>query len=224
MGFPFAEVNLTLSEVKPIFVELNLLRFAFVAADDPDMHFRSMEITFTKTGERSYEVGVLRDDGVTLCVRTPDKPLTIPHDMVHYVVERELRMERGFWGSIAAGVIFGTVQVVSGRQPPHAAERSAELIKASYSEQAAAELYVAVLQRVTQEGRERDFSYVSSCLDEVWRPFRRPRPHVNAEDAARVGRALREAESNWAALHVGESVKVIWASIQRKGAARRKRA
>jgi hypothetical protein len=183
-----------------------------------------MEITFTKTGERTYEIVARRDDGVTLRVRTPDKPLKIPHDMVHYVVERELNMERGFWGSIAAGVVFGTVQIVSGRQPPHAAERSAALIKASYGEQAAAELYVAVLQRVAVECRERDFRYVSSCLDEVWRPFRRPRPHVTAEDAVRVCRALREAESAWTSLPVGESVKVTWASAQRKGAARRTRA
>ena len=152
-----------------------------------------MEITFTKTGARTYEVAVRRDDGVTLRVRTPDKPLKIPHDMVHYVVERELNMERGFWGSIAAGAVFGTVQVVSGRQPPHAAERSAALIKASYREQAAAELYVAVLQRVAVEGKEQDFRYVNSCLDEVWRPFRWPRPHVTAEDALRVCSALREA-------------------------------
>jgi hypothetical protein len=183
-----------------------------------------MEITFTKTGERTYEVSVRRDDGVTLRVRTPDKPLKIPHDMAHYVVEREMSFERGFWGSIAAGMIFSAVQVVSGRQPPHAAERSAALIKASYREQAAAELYVAVLQRIASEGKEQDWRHVSSCLDEVWRPFRRPRPPVTAEDALRVCRALREAESLWTALPVGESVRVTWASPQRKRTARRGRA
>lgn len=183
-----------------------------------------MEITFKKTGARTYEVGVLRDDGVTLRVRTPDKPLKIPHDIAHYVVERELRMESGFWGSIAAGMVFGTVQIISGRQPPHAAERSAALIKASYREQAAAELYVAVLQRVAAEGKGQDFRYVSSCLDEVWRPFRWPRPHVTAQDAVRVCRALREAEEQWAALPVGESVTVIWPTVKRAGAVRRRRA
>jgi hypothetical protein len=183
-----------------------------------------MEITFTKAGERTYEVVARRDDGVTLRVRTPDKPLKIPHDMAHYVIERELNFERGFWGSIAAGAVFGTMDVVSGRQPPHAAERSAALIKASYREQAAAELYVAVMQGVAREGKEQDWRYVNSCLDEVWRPFRWQRPQVTAEDAVRVCRALREVESLWTALPVGESVKVTWASAQRKGTARRKRA
>jgi len=183
-----------------------------------------MEITFTKTGARTYEVVVRRDDGVTLRVRTPDKPLKIPHDMAHYVVERELKMERGFWGSIAAGAVFGTVQVVSGRQPPHAAERSAALIKASYKEQAAAELYVAVMQNVAAEGRGADLRYVNSCLDEVWRPFRWPRPPVTAEDALRVCRALREAEDDWAALAVGESVTHTWPYARRKGSTGRARA
>lgn len=182
-----------------------------------------MEIKFTKTGERTYEVVVRRDDGVTLRVRTPDKPLKIPHDMVHYVVEREMSFERGFWGSIAAGAIFGSVQVVSGRQPPHAAERSATLIKNSYRQQAAAELYVAVLQGVAHDRIEHDWRAVCSRLDEVWRPFRWPRPHVSAEDALRVCRALREAEERWAALPVGESVTLTWAQA-RKGASNRRRA
>ena len=174
-----------------------------------------MEITFTKTGERTYEVFARRDDGVNLRVRTPDKPLTSPHDMAHYVVERELGFELGFWGSIAAGAVFGTVQVVSGRQPPHAAERSAALIKAAYKEQAAAELYVAVMQTVARDRLERDYSLVCSRLDEVWRPFRWPRPHVTAEDALRVCRALREAAERWLALPVGESVTVSWAPARR---------
>lgn len=183
-----------------------------------------MLITFTKTGERTYEVFVQRDDGVMLRVRTPDKPLKIPHDMAHYVVEREMNFDRGFWGSIAAGAIFSTVQVVSGRQPPHAAERSAALIKDSYKQQAAAELYVAVMQGITREGKEQDYRFVCSSLDEIWRPFRWPRPHVSAEDALRVCRALREAEESWAALPVGQSVKLSWSSTQRKGSTRRGRA
>jgi hypothetical protein len=181
-----------------------------------------VEITFTKTGGRTYEVAARRDDGVTLRVRTPDKPLSIPHDMAHFVVEREMSFGGGFWGSIASGAVFETMQVVSGRQPPHAAERSAALIKASYRELAAAELYVAVMQAVAREGKERDHRLVCSRLDEVWRPFRRPRPHVTAEDALRVCRALREAEERWLALPVGESVTVSWAVAGRSSPRRRR--
>jgi hypothetical protein len=174
-------------------------------------------------GTRTYEVVARRDDGVTLRVRTPDKPLKIPHDMAHFVVERELSFDKGFWGSIASGVVFASVQVVSGRQPPHAAEQSAAMIKASYKELAAAELYVAVMQGVERDGKERDHRLVCSRLDEVWRPFRWPRPPVSAEDALNVCRALREAEGVWTALPVGESVTLSWAHAPKR-ATRRKRA
>jgi hypothetical protein len=181
-----------------------------------------MEITFTKTGARTYEVLARRDDGVVLRVRTPDKPASLPHDVAHYVVERELGFERGFWGLMAAGAVFASVQVVSGRRPPHAAERSAALIKATYREQAAAELYVAVMQGVTREGKEQDGRFVRAQLDEVWRPFRWPRPEVSDEDALRVCRALRDAERQWLALPVGGSVNVSWAPARRAARGRKR--
>lgn len=179
-----------------------------------------MEITFKKTGARTYEVLARRGDGVVLRVRTPDRPASLPHDLAHFVVERELGFESGFWGSTAAGAVFETTEVVSGRRPPHAEERSAALIKAAYRELAASEIYVSVLQGVARERKEDDFGEVRARLEEAWRPFRWPRPAVNAEEALRACRALREAEERWLALPVGECLAVTWAP----GRAGRKRA
>lgn len=53
-----------------------------------------MEITFTRTGPRSYEVVARRRDGVVIRVNTPDRPKSLPHDMAHYLVERELPVGR----------------------------------------------------------------------------------------------------------------------------------
>ena len=170
-----------------------------------------MEITFTKTGPRSYEVVARRDDKVVVGVQTPDRPQALPHDMAHYLVERGLGFERGFWGAVAAGAVFKGMQVVSGRRPPHADERSKALIKAEYRQLAAAELYVSVIQSVAREGRERDWADVNARLDEAWRPFRAPRPAVTREGVARVCEALREAEREWRELPVGGSVTVSWA-------------
>lgn len=77
-----------------------------------------MEITFTKTGARCYEVSARRDDKVVVRVGTPDRPKGLPHDMAHYLVERGLGIERGFWGAVAAGAVFEGMEVVSGRRPP----------------------------------------------------------------------------------------------------------
>lgn len=177
-----------------------------------------MEITFTKTGARHYEVLAHRDDKVVLRVHTPDRPLSLPHDMAHYLVERELGFDRGFWGAIAAGAVFDSVQVVSGRRPPHAAERSQAVIKAAGLQLAAAELYVSVIQSVAREGAERDWPRVCAYLDEVWRPFRAPRRPVTHDGVLRACAALREAERRWQELPVGGSIKVSW-SAPRKGRA-----
>ncbi len=169
-----------------------------------------MEITFTKTGPRSYEVVARCDDKVVIRVHTPDRPRGLPHDMAHYLIERGLGFERGFWGVVAAGAVFKGMQVVSGRRPPHAEERSKAIIKAEYRQLAAAELYVSVIQSVAREGKERDLAYVNTCLDEVWRPFRWPRPAVTREGVLRVCEALRETEKEWRELPVGGSVTLSW--------------
>jgi hypothetical protein len=169
-----------------------------------------MEITFTKTDERRYEVRVWRDDGVVLRVQTPDRPAVLPHDMAHYLIDHELNFARGFWGCIAAGAVFDGMQVVAGRRPPHAPERSKEVIKTAGVQLVAAELYLSVLQNVTRAGQEHDWALVCAHLDEVWRPFREPRPPVSAAAALRVCRALRAAALQWQALPVGQSITVSW--------------
>ncbi len=49
-----------------------------------------MEITFTRGGEHSYSTVARRDDGVTLLVPSFDRTHSMPHDLAHFVVEREL--------------------------------------------------------------------------------------------------------------------------------------
>ena len=169
-----------------------------------------MEITFTKTGARSYDVVARRDDKVVVSVQTPDRPQALPHDMAHYLIERGLGFERGFWGAVAAGAVFKGMRVVSGRRPPHADERSEAIIKAEYRQLAAAELYVSVIQGVAREGKERDWALVCSRLDEVWRPFRGLRRAVTRGGVVRVCEALREAERGWRQLPVGGTVNVSW--------------
>lgn len=49
-----------------------------------------MEVTFTRSGERSYTTIARRDDGVTLRVPAFDHPTWIPHDLAHRVIEQAL--------------------------------------------------------------------------------------------------------------------------------------
>jgi hypothetical protein len=80
-----------------------------------------MEIAFVKTGESHDRVHIRRVDGSEAAWRWgAGGP---PHDLVHWVVEDELGIDRGFWGLVAGGADFGFVNASA-----HAGEReSAEL-------------------------------------------------------------------------------------------------
>lgn len=83
-----------------------------------------MDISFTRSGERRYRTIATRDDRVTLSIPSFDRPKWFPHDLGHFVVEQVLGLRLGFWGCVAAGVIFPGMKVIHGRLPPHSAERS----------------------------------------------------------------------------------------------------
>jgi hypothetical protein len=60
-----------------------------------------MQIAFVRTGEPKDRVHVRRDDGTEAAWRWG--AAGPPHDLMHWVVERELGMADGFWGLVAAG-------------------------------------------------------------------------------------------------------------------------
>src|SRR5580693_2508086 len=78
-----------------------------------------MRVTFPRLPdhERAYAL-VERDDGAVYRLYGGQAGPRLPHDIMHFVVERELRIGDGIWGGIAAGIIFDTMQHVSGRRTP----------------------------------------------------------------------------------------------------------
>ena len=52
-----------------------------------------------------------------MVVRPHDRPSGLPHDLVHYVVERELGLAWGFWGLVAAEASIESVRRLDGKQP-----------------------------------------------------------------------------------------------------------
>jgi hypothetical protein len=64
-----------------------------------------MKIAFVRTGESHDRIHVERDDGSKAGWRWPAG--SPPHDLIHWVVESELPIERGFWGLVAVGADFG---------------------------------------------------------------------------------------------------------------------
>ena len=57
-----------------------------------------------------------RPDGVRLLLTSYDRANTVPHDLAHFVAERDLGLRRGLWGSIASGALFDSLQLISGKR------------------------------------------------------------------------------------------------------------
>jgi hypothetical protein len=169
-----------------------------------------MDITFTRTGEHTYTTVVLRDDSVRLEVPSYDRTFLLPHDLAHYVVERQLGLHRGFWGCVAAGALFPGIKVLSGRQPPHAAARSQSIIREAGQQGTEAEVLVSSLVSLIHENRENDEAAARATLSRVWRPSKPSREPLAVEEVQRVCQALRDAQQRWQALAVGESLTVSW--------------
>lgn len=115
-----------------------------------------MKLSVTRLDSQGrYETMIVRDDGVRFMLRGPDCTFVMPHDIAHYVVEKELGLDRGFWGRVAAGGVFPGMSHVDGRRKPRAAERSKSILKASPDELADAEVLVRIFSETFQEGHGR---------------------------------------------------------------------
>lgn len=176
-----------------------------------------MNITFTRSSERVYQTLALRDDGVLLEVPSFDRKFPLPHDLAHYVVERELGLRHGFWGCIASGALFPGIKVISGRPRPDAGTRSQAVIREAGQQGTEAEVLVGVLLKIIHTGLENDWAASHALLDNEWKPNKPCREPLRAEEVKRVGTALREAEQRWQALEVGQSLTVEWTMEKRSG-------
>ena len=131
----------------------------------------------------------------------------LPHDIMHLVVERELRIRNGVWGGIAAGAVFGSMQYVSGRRQPRATERSAQLLRGFRREGLRAELLAglvssaAALDQMTPEAIRRLADAKLSVL---------PETDVDPVVIAAAARALQVEAARWARLRVGDELCYEW--------------
>jgi len=167
-----------------------------------------MRVTFPRLPDhqRGYAL-VERDDGVVYRLYGGPAGSRLPHDIMHLVVERELRIRDGIWGGIAAGIVFDSMQYVSGRRPPHAAERSRRLLRGFRREGLRAELLAglvssaAALDTMTADTIRRLADDKLSVL---------PETDVDPVVIAVAARALQVEAARWARLRVGEELCYEW--------------
>ena len=107
-----------------------------------------------RDAEGRYDTTIVRKDGVRFAIRGPDCNFALPHDVAHYVVEKALRLEGGFWGRVAAGGIFPSMSYLDGRRKPKAVERSKAVLSADPDEFADAEVLVRIFSETIREGHD----------------------------------------------------------------------
>jgi hypothetical protein len=167
-----------------------------------------MRVTFPRLPdhERAWAL-VERDDGVVYRLYGGTAGPRLPHDIMHLVAERELRIKDGIWAGIAAGVVFDSMQHVSGRRPPHAAERSKALLRGFREQGLRAELLAdlvssaAALDTMTLDKIKRLAATKLSVL---------PDTDVDPVVIAAAARALQVEAARWARLRVGEELSYDW--------------
>jgi hypothetical protein len=172
-------------------------------------------VTFTRLRDHEWgHVLIERDDGVGYRMHGGPVTAAVPHDLVHFTVEDALDVADGVWGAIAGGVVFRSMTHVAGRRPPHAADRSATLLREHRDWIQRAELLGGFIEAAA----DRPVAELPALTAQWFATDPSGAPSVDASRRA-IG-ALHLAEERWRALAIGEQLVLDWPARRRVTAAR----
>jgi hypothetical protein len=160
-----------------------------------------MHVNVEKTSERPTIIAT-RDDGVSLRVIAPDRKFSPPHDLIHFIVEKGMHLQRGFWGSIAAGAKFSSMEVIDGRQKPRANERSIQIIKANEHFLSEAEAIVGAFQTTLHD--------VAPHEEALWRLLLTRGRKLDGALIHTTWAQLVSFREQWEELSVGRAIRLEW--------------
>jgi hypothetical protein len=174
-----------------------------------------VRVTFTRLPDHEWgHVLIERDDGVAYRMHAGPVTAAIPHDLVHFTVEDALEVCDGVWGAIAGGVVFRSMTHVTGRRPPHAAQRSATLLREHRDRIMRAELLGGFIEAAAQRPAA-DLPGLTARWFAT-NPLGAP----DLDGARRAVAALHRAQARWRALAIGERLVLDWPTRRRVAAAR----
>lgn len=170
-----------------------------------------MEVTFCRTGERQYAVTINRPGQPALEMNpAPGYDARMPHDLIHFVVERELGLRHGIFGQLADGGTAGTFHPAgcaaaprreAARQRRALARRGAKLLRQGRADSALSERAADLCRRAwlaRAAGGEIGAADALPC---------------SARELARICTLLDELSRAWARLGVGESLTLDWPTL-----------
>lgn len=181
-----------------------------------------MEARFSRSPEDICSTTALRDDGVLLAIPPAGASRILPHDLAHFAVEAGLGLRQGFWGCLAAEGLISGVKILEGRQRPHAAQRSKQVLKDAGQHLTEAEILVKTVGDITARGLDRSApGQACALVQQAWAPHGAPPRKVDRERLEAACRGLREAKKEWDALPRGGTLVCLW-PVPRAGSTRRR--
>jgi hypothetical protein len=169
----------------------------------------AMRVQFVRGGQRGgYVVLILREDGLTVRLPGYDRKFRVPHDLAHFVAEREFRLARGVFGCIAAGAMFSNMSVVDGRQRYDARSRSRAVLKANGPELTLAECLSGVVHNAVEH--QLDLGVAHRRLRDSWGALRTGPCPYEAADLRRTLDVLGQLTERWQELGPGEKLALRW--------------
>ncbi|MFG2001216.1 hypothetical protein ACGFNU_18925 [Spirillospora sp. NPDC048911] len=167
-----------------------------------------MEVIFHRQAAAVYFSTAARDDGVTVRVPGYDRKSPVPHDLAHFVAEREFGLNRGFWGSVAAGAMFTNMTVLEGRRRPHADERSKRIMKANEQWVWASEAVAGAIHDAVEH--DHTPGQALEALRKMHGAMSREPLRIALDDVEQAIAALRAAADRWTRTPVGEGMALQW--------------
>lgn len=172
-----------------------------------------VQIVVTRLDAHRYSTVVQRD-GVQFRVPGYAFMRALPHDLAHFVVEDKLRLNRGFWGSVADGAEFRGMEWIDGRRKPHAIEKAKGTSKENADYLSEAERLVACFERIVDGNLDRvpqrAEAELRPALATVWHRSKA----ITPSDIANVCDAWRAMQARWDELPVGQALRLEWPSLR----------
>ena len=176
-----------------------------------------MEVVFRRDGARRYSVIVLREGLPPQVVGGPGYDDKMPHDLQHFIVERELRIEHGIFGFLAAGgEASGDPHEVGraasrrrrkARRRDQRMKRRGARAEGDASEHAAGFCWFEWLRRSRDP---RAATIAESMATTVSKMAEDAQRRYGDEALARVCACMDELSAKWSRLAIGESFTEVW--------------
>jgi hypothetical protein len=175
------------------------------------MRDAAMEVSFVRVPKIECEGVVRFANGRVFSVPSPGGFREVPpHDLGQFIVEQTLGWQTGFWGYIARGVVFPSMEQTSGKHPPHGEERSRAAIRGAKDLLAEVEALAGAIASLARGHFDDDPDRVAGLLRKGWWPPHSKAAQLSLAEIRRACGAFRQVEHDWRALDVGDSMRFRW--------------